>query len=60
MWVARVKYSRIAIPEEKEFETKEEAEKYCCEKELYNRYVRWTEIDTKIKYKRNEKGGEMK
>lgn len=60
MWVARVKYSRIAIPEEKKFKTKEEAEKYCREKELYNPYVRWTKVDTKIKYKKNKKGGETK
>ena len=60
MWVARVKYSRIPIPEEKKFKTKEEAEKYCREKELYNPYVRWTKVDTKMKYKRNKKSGEIK
>ena len=50
MYIARVKYSKIAIPEEKEFETLREAEAYCKYKEKHNPYVRWTETDVRRDY----------
>lgn len=45
MFIARIKYSRQAIPEEKEFDTLDEAETYCKNKEKNNPYVRWTEVE---------------
>ena len=51
MYIARIKYSHIAIPEELPFETKAEAEHFCKRKETNNPNVRWTEVDTKRKYK---------
>ena len=49
MYIARIKYSKQAIPEEIEFVTKKEAEEYRKKKQL-NPYVRWTEVDNKRKY----------
>lgn len=45
MFIARIKYSRQAIPEEREFATIEKALAYCREKEKNNPYVRWAEVD---------------
>lgn len=50
MFIARIKYSRQAIPEEEKFATQEDAEACCKDKEKNNPYVRWTEVDTKRKY----------
>ena len=50
MYIARIKYSRQAIPSEDEFDTRQEAERFCAEKEAHNPYIRWTEVDTKKKY----------
>ena len=50
MNIARIKYSRQAIPTETEFATRKDAEAYCKDKEKNNPYVRWTEVDTKRKY----------
>lgn len=50
MFIARIKYSHQAIPEEKEFATRGEAEACCKDKENNNPYVRWTEVDTKRNY----------
>ncbi len=44
MYIAKIKYTRIAIPDEIPFETKEEAEAFAKNKESQNPYVRWTEI----------------
>ena len=50
MWIARIKYSRQAIPEEKEFATRKAAEAHCKDKAECNPFVRWTEVDTQRKY----------
>lgn len=44
MFIARIKYSRQAIPTETEFATRELAEAYAVDQEFHNPYVRWTEI----------------
>ncbi len=44
MYVAIVKYTKNAIPVETEFETKQETEQFCKDKEAKNPYVRWTEV----------------
>ncbi|MBI4178968.1 hypothetical protein HY522_06080 [bacterium] len=49
MIVARIKWSRIAVPEEKEFETEQEAKDYIASKETHPLF-RWAEIDTKRQY----------
>ena len=46
MFIAIVKYSKTAIPDEYNFETKQEAEQFCRDKEQHNPYVRWTEVKT--------------
>lgn len=51
MFIARIKYSRQAIPQEYEFATEKEAKDFCEEKEAHNPYVRWTEVDTKHMFK---------
>jgi len=56
MWIARIKYSRQAIPEEKEFPSREDAVACCKDKEESNPYVRWTEVDTKRKYPVEKQG----
>ena len=50
MFIARIKYSKCAIPTETEFASRENAEAHCIDKENHNPYVRWTEVDTKRKY----------
>jgi len=50
MFIARIKYSRQAIPEETEFAAREDAAAHCTDKQKNNPYVRWTEVDTKRKY----------
>jgi hypothetical protein len=50
MFIARIKYSKNAIPDETEFATREDTEAHCKDKESSNPYVRWTEVDTKRKY----------
>jgi hypothetical protein len=50
MFIARIKYSKIAFPTETEFATREDAEAHCKDKEENNPYVRWTEVDTERKY----------
>jgi len=50
MFIARIKYSRQAIPSEIEFATKEGAEQFCKDKEDCNPYVKWTEVDTERNY----------
>ena len=50
MYIARIKYSRCAIPEEVEFASREDAEAHCKNKDKNNPYVRWTEVDTERKY----------
>ena len=50
MFIARIKYSRQAIPTETEFATREDAEAHCNDKVKNNPYVRWTEVDTQRKY----------
>ena len=54
MYIARIKYSRQAVPEEIEFATKKEAEEYRKKKQL-NASVRWTEIDRERKYDRHRR-----
>ncbi len=44
LYIAKIKYTHIAIPDEIPFETKEEAETFAKNKELQNPNVRWTEI----------------
>jgi len=46
MWIAEVKYSKIAIPDRIEFKTKEQAEQYCKEKAA-SVNVRWTDVKEK-------------
>lgn len=50
MFIARIKYSRQAIPTETEFAAREDAAAHCTDKQRNNPYVRWTEVDTKRKY----------
>ena len=50
MYIARIKYTRQAIPRETAFASREEARRFCDEKKAHNPYVRWTEVDTKRKY----------
>lgn len=56
MFIARIKYSKIAIPDETEFATRKAAEAHCADKEKHNPFVRWTEVDTKRKYKVKKQG----
>lgn len=49
MFVARIKWSRIAVPEEIEFATEQKAKDYIASKESSPMF-RWAEIDTKRKY----------
>ena len=56
MFIARIKYSRQAIPEETEFATREDAVAHCAGKQKNNPYVRWTEVDTKRKYPSYKQG----
>lgn len=54
MYIARIKFTRNAIPHEYEFRTRVEAEKFAAEKKTHNPYVRWTEIDTTRQYPKED------